>query len=138
MTNVMENSSPLPGFEGNTTKTFDQETLWNHVNGDLSLLRELIAILEHHFPAHLAQIQASLESAQGPDLERAAHKLKGSLLQFSATKATRSAAALEDMAKANALEGAAELVSRLRSEVRLLLDDLKAMLRAHDGQSANV
>jgi len=129
----MESSSRAPGCQGNTTKTFDQETLWHHVNGDLSLLRELIAILEQHFPAQLSQIQASLESAQCPDLERAAHKLKGSLLQFSATKATRLADALEGLAKANSLEGAAELVSRLRSEVSLLLDDLNAMLRLHDG-----
>lgn len=127
----MENSSRAPGFQGNPPKTFDQETLWNHVNGDVSLLRELVSILEQHFPAQVSQIQAALESAHCPDLARAAHKLKGSLLQFSATKATRLAAALEDLGKANSLEGAAELVFRLRSEVNLLLHDLNAMVRVH-------
>ena len=137
MANVMQNSSRPPGYQGNTTKTFDQETLWSHVHGDLSLLRELIEILEQHFPAQLSKIETSLESAQYLDLERAAHKLKGSLLQFSATKATRLAAALEDLAKANSPEGAAELVSHLRSEVSLLLDDLNVMLRIRDGAATN-
>ena len=67
---------------------FDQETLWNRVAGDLELLRELVDLFAAEAPRMLARIEQAIKDGSPSDLEKASHKIKGSMLQFSAHAAT--------------------------------------------------
>jgi HPt (histidine-containing phosphotransfer) domain-containing protein len=61
-------------------------------------------------------------------VKRASHKLKGSLLQFSAPAAVAIAQELEEKAENGLVAGAVPLLNRLRHEIDLLREGLNAMV----------
>jgi HPt (histidine-containing phosphotransfer) domain-containing protein len=106
---------------------FDPDALWRRVDGDLELLQELIAVFEKETPDLLARIGTAAGQDDVAGLERSAHKIKGSLLQFSAEAAAAAALRLEEMGKGRTLAGAEEKLHVLRHEIDLLLQSLHAM-----------
>src|SRR5262249_54668247 len=88
---------------------FDPESLWERVDGDRDLLRELVEIFDQEFPGMLARLEASIQQGDAVDMAKAAHKIKGTLLQFSGKSAAAAAQALELMGKEEKTEGAAPL-----------------------------
>ncbi len=91
----------------------------------LELLRELVDILDKECPAMLSGIKRAVKEGNAGDLQRASHKMKGSVLQFSATKASAIAGTLEKMGRRGSVEGAAQEYSRLEIEISSLLEELK-------------
>lgn len=108
-----------------SSEVFDLPSLWSRVDGDADLLREMIAIFAAEYPPVLDRLEAAIERGDAAMVQSAAHKLKGSLVQFSAYTATGTTSCLEDMGKNGSLEGAAELAHRLRAEIADLLQALK-------------
>jgi HPt (histidine-containing phosphotransfer) domain-containing protein len=70
------------------------------------------------------------------EVERAAHTLKGSLIQFCATSAATWAAKLEDSARRGDHPEAGRQLDQLRSEVRRFELDLRRAVQTHQGSGA--
>src|SRR2546421_11749880 len=85
---------------------FDPDSLWDRIDGDLDLLRDLIGIFSQEYPGILLRIESAISHGESSDLQKASHKLKGSVLQFSASAAAATAARLEEMGRSGVMEGA--------------------------------
>ena len=110
------------------SEIFDTIALWNRVDGDVDLLRELASVFAAEAPAILAQIELAIHSGDPETVEKASHKLKGSALQLAASAAAAAARQLEEMGKSKSLNGAEASLVTLRNELRLLQDALNSML----------
>ena len=107
---------------------FDAEALWERVDCDLDLLRDLEEIFHQEFPGMLGSLEAAVQQGSAPELAKAAHKIKGSLLQFSGTAAAAVAQALEESGKHGKVEGAEPLVEKLKCEVEQLMKSVRALV----------
>ena len=107
---------------------FDPEALWRRLDHDRDLLRELVAVFAEEAPQLLAQIEEGIRAGLPCDVKKASHKLKGSLLQFSARTAVAAAQELEEKAQNGLVAEAGPLLKRLRHEIDLLREGLNAMV----------
>jgi HPt (histidine-containing phosphotransfer) domain-containing protein len=107
---------------------FDPEALWDRVDGDKELLRELVMIFAEEGPKMLARIEDAIRHGSASDLEKSSHKIKGSVLQFSAHGASGVALQLEEMGRSGSVTGAESLLRLLKKEIDLLQADLNAMV----------
>jgi HPt (histidine-containing phosphotransfer) domain-containing protein len=107
---------------------FDPESLWRRLDHDRGLLREVVAVFAVESPQLLARIEEGIRSSSAGEVKRASHKLKGSLLQFSAPAAVAVAQELEEKAENGLVAGAVPLLNRLRHEIDLLREGLNAMV----------
>jgi HPt (histidine-containing phosphotransfer) domain-containing protein len=107
---------------------FDPESLWDRVDGNLELLRELNQVFAEESPKMLARIEDAVRRGSPADLEKSAHKIKGSVLQFSAQAAAATALALEEMGRRGSVAGAEPLLQTLQQEITLLQAALNSMV----------
>jgi HPt (histidine-containing phosphotransfer) domain-containing protein len=121
---------PLPKFRVQHLKSerFDPESLWDRVEGDPELLRDLAAVFAEEAPRLLGQIEAAIGKGSATELEKASHKMKGSVLQFSAPLAAAAALELEEKGRSGSVAGAGPVIDRLRTEVELLQEELRSMV----------
>ncbi|HWX54163.1 MAG TPA: Hpt domain-containing protein [Verrucomicrobiae bacterium] len=110
------------------TRGFDPVSLWERVGGDMELLRELVAILAEECPGMLTRIETAVAEGNADDLQKSSHKMKGSVLQFSASEAAAFASQLEEMGRTSSLAEAPTVLARLTTEVTLLLEVLNKMV----------
>jgi histidine phosphotransfer protein HptB len=108
---------------------FDPDALWNRVHGDVTLLRELVDLFAAEVPGMLARIEKAIKHGLPSDLEKASHKIKGSMLQFSAHAAANIALKLEESGRIGSMAGTANLLQNLRQEISELQQTLDAMVR---------
>ena len=108
---------------------FDRATLWERVNEDMDLLRDLLQIFSQEYPAILQKLGAAVKSRSSAEIAKYGHKLKGSALQFSAMGAASTAARLEKMGETGTLDGADKLYEQLKSEFMELAEALRLMTR---------
>jgi histidine phosphotransfer protein HptB len=108
---------------------FDPDALWNRVHGDVTLLRELVDLFAAEVPVMLAGIEKAIKNGLPSDLERASHKIKGSMLQFSAHAAADIALQLEQNGRIGSMAGTESLLQKLRQEISELQQTLRAMVR---------
>jgi HPt (histidine-containing phosphotransfer) domain-containing protein len=80
------------------------------MGNDVDLFREMVGFFREDAPQYLAEIQAARKSGDFGAVKRAAHTLKGLVLNFGAVRATSAAMALELLA-ASALTEPAEQVN---------------------------
>jgi len=107
---------------------FDLPSLLARVGGDVELLREMIGIFATEYPPILAQLEDAIASDDPARVERASHKLKGSLVQFSAHTAAETAGRLEAMGKNGSLQDAGGVAQRLRREADELLQAMNLVV----------
>lgn len=108
---------------------FDPDALWNRVHGDVTLLRELVDLFVAEVPGMLAGIDQAINYGSPSDLEKASHKIKGSMLQFSAHAAAAIALQLEENGRIGSMAGTESLLQKLRQEISELQQTLHAMVR---------
>jgi len=111
-----------------TSEPIDAEALKNRIDGDLDLLRDLAALFAEEAPRLLGQIELAIQQGSAIELEKASHKMKGSVLQFSAAAAASAALELEQKGRSGSVAGAGVMLDRLRVEVALLEEALRTML----------
>lgn len=109
------------------SRRFDPESLLRRVDGDLNLLRELAEVFAEEAPRMLARIEKAIEHGSALDLEKASHKMKGSVLQFSAHAAAAAALELEEKGRSGSIAGAKPFLKALRQEIDLLQESLRSM-----------
>jgi histidine phosphotransfer protein HptB len=106
----------------------DWPSLRRRVGGDLGLLRDMLTMFAHEYPSMLDDLQQAIRRGDSPAAEKLSHKLKGSLVQFSAQAAAGTAARLEKMGKLNALDEAGLVLEQLRRELEELMVSLNALV----------
>lgn len=108
---------------------FDVDALWNRLHGDLALLRELVELFTVEVPEMLDKIEKAIKQGSPSGLEKASHKVKGSMLQFSAHAAAAIALQLEENGRTGSMAGVEELFQKLRQEISGLQQALHAMVQ---------
>jgi len=98
--------------------------------GDADLVRDLARLIIETTPPQVDAVQEAVGKGDARALKAAAHKLRGSIVNFGVPAAVETAKRLEAMGDAGDLAGADELSRRLAAEVQLLRDSAKAWLDA--------
>lgn len=119
--------SPAPG-QGETPlqsePAFDRDAALARLNGDVELLEEMVELFLQHTPALLEEILLAIGIRDGRTLERAAHKLRGSIGNFGAAGAFAAAEKLEAIGGSGDFLDVEEAHERLEAEIRRLQADL--------------
>ena len=102
------------------------------VDGDRELLVDIIDLFLEQIPESLSAIHQAIADGNGQALDRAAHKLKGSLGNFGKKAAYEHALRLEEMGREANLTDAPAAAARLEDEMRHLTQALKAFKETTD------
>src|SRR6185436_11015952 len=108
-------SEPAP--EAAREPAFDVADVLARVEGDRSLLAELVAIFLDESPLRLSEIRRCLQSGDAKGVERAAHTLRGSVGSLGARAAAQAALALESKGRDGVLAGADAAFAELEIEM---------------------
>jgi HPt (histidine-containing phosphotransfer) domain-containing protein len=100
------------------------------MDGDESLLQELIQIFMEELPLHLAKLNKAIETEDMETLERTAHSLKGELSCLGLTDAAQKARDLERMGRERTLQPVAELLCAFETEMTAVTSAMRDMLYA--------
>jgi signal transduction histidine kinase/DNA-binding response OmpR family regulator len=103
----------------------DWHTAWANLEGDRNLLSELALLFLDDLPQQMEAIHRAVEKKQGRDLERLAHRLKGSVGNFAARPASEAALHLEKVARQGGFEQVPQAVDALEHEIERLKAALK-------------
>jgi len=117
------------GGEGPPGAVFDLDIALAVVGGDRELLRRMVQWFLGQCPKVLGEIRDSVLRGDGPALERAAHKSKGSLGSLGAQRAYQAALRLEELGSAGELTGSKEAYAELEEAVRGLQGALADLVR---------
>jgi HPt (histidine-containing phosphotransfer) domain-containing protein len=112
------------GESGNTQEILDESAFLARFDGEPELLRDVVNLFLDDCPKLLDGIRGAVERGDAGGLERAAHKLKGTVANFSARASYEAALRLEVMGREGHLEQARESLGRLESA----LDELSPTL----------
>jgi HPt (histidine-containing phosphotransfer) domain-containing protein len=99
-------------------------------DGEESILGKLIDVFIENSPRVIAEARTALAKRLSPQLERAAHTLKGSCSNFGAERMRAACERLEHAARTGNLESAASLIKEMDNEfelVRLALEHEKPL-----------
>lgn len=116
------------GLLAPTDVPFEWDAALESVGGDEAMLRELAEMFFAECPKLMEQIREHIASADGPELRRAAHTLKGSAHVFGAEGVAEAAHRLEEIGREEAFADAAEALALLEDEVARLLPALRARI----------
>jgi HPt (histidine-containing phosphotransfer) domain-containing protein len=106
----------------NLAGPIDMEEVMEILDGDKELLIECFDELLNSMPQTLAEIQSAIKQGDASSLDKAAHKLKGSLKYIAAAHAADVACQLETMGKDNSLESAYDIFRNLYDECEKVKD----------------
>jgi two-component system, sensor histidine kinase and response regulator len=101
-------------------EAFDKDDVLARVSGDRQLLAELVDVFNQETPRALLEIRRSVDNNDATRLERAAHRLRGSIMAFGADLAAQAALALESLGRGGVLTEAHTHVAHLEREVQRL------------------
>ena len=87
------------------------------VEGDVELLHELVALFLKDLPEMLTTLREAVMAGNAQGIERAAHKLKGSVGNFAAQPAFEAALRLEVLARGGTLSATGQAYDELETEI---------------------
>jgi len=105
----------------------DREALLERVGGDVDLLRELVDLFMEDSLRLVDRISRAVMSKDADELEKAAHGLKGSVLNFGAKTVADVAQGLETMGRNGDLIQAQKVVVELEKQIQAMKAELKAV-----------
>ncbi len=106
-----------------SNRLLDLNIALEHVGGDRELLAELSTMFLQDYPRLLAEAKKSILDGNGPQLQIAAHTLKGRLAFFGIHQAYRTALDLETAARMNDFARARILLEEFESEMESALPE---------------
>jgi PAS domain S-box-containing protein len=118
---------------GSRHEILNEATLLARFEGEPELLRDVVRLFLDDCPKMLFGIRGAAERGDAAEMERAAHKIKGSVANFAASAAYDAALRLEVMGREGHLDQAPEAVMRLESaleELRPVLLDLSGAMKS--------
>jgi signal transduction histidine kinase/CheY-like chemotaxis protein/HPt (histidine-containing phosphotransfer) domain-containing protein len=101
-------------------EVFDREQALASVDWDMELFREVVGLFLEDYPKNMAEIDSAIREGDAFRLNRAAHALKGSVVNFGARNAFDLALRLEMMGKESELTGAGGIFNSLAGEMERL------------------
>jgi HPt (histidine-containing phosphotransfer) domain-containing protein len=110
-----------------SSDVLDRVELLARVDGDRTLLAEIVRLFVEERPAMLESMEAALRDGNAQDLARAAHKAKGVFGNLSAPLAQQAAAELELLARHAEMALATDVFLRLRQQIERLEAELRAL-----------
>ena len=110
--------------------TIDRESLMARVGGDAELFVEVIQLFLVDCPARVAAIKSAVDRADRDDIRVAAHALKGSAGNLSATGLAAAARTLERMGMEGRLDAAPTAFRQLSAQAALAMDLLRQWVPA--------
>lgn len=120
-------ASYLARWDSLRSEGFDPVALWQRVGEDMGLLRDVVRIFVAESPQMLRNIEDAVERKDACALQKASHKLRGSLLQFAASAASAAAADVERSAARISIHEARPSLDKLKAEIDALTQALRAM-----------
>lgn len=90
------------------------------LGGDEELFRDIVRVYFEDSPGLIRQIEVALDTADRSAIGRAAHHLKGLLCNFSPEPATAAVQSLEQAARMNELDTAADRFVQVQQELNRL------------------
>ncbi len=112
---------------GRADAAIDDEGVLARVGGDRDLLAELVGMFRQESPAALKDLREAIAHGDAPRLERAAHKLRGSLVAFGAGPAAQAALALETLGRQGTVNAAETPLRDLEREIGRLTRELERL-----------
>jgi CheY-like chemotaxis protein len=109
----------------------DGALLLDRIDGDLTLLAELVELFRAEHPVNLRALQQAIDAQNADGLSGAGHALKGALGNLSALAASSMAAELEAFGKARNFTQAQDTLDRLTLELGQVMLALEALCPAH-------
>jgi two-component system, sensor histidine kinase and response regulator len=125
----VEGAKGMPAPEGQPGAVFDLDTALAGAEGDRELLKWMVHVFCRQCPKLLEEIRDSVLCGDGAALERGAHKLKASVGQFGAQRASQAAARLEELGGAGDVTGFQQAYPELEEAVRHLQAALADLVR---------
>jgi CheY-like chemotaxis protein/HPt (histidine-containing phosphotransfer) domain-containing protein len=107
--------------------SLDGKAVLARVGGDVQLLREIIGLFEKDCPLLLGEIRTAVAASDAAALQRAAHRLKGSVSNFAARPAVEAAARLESLGASALIDEAGSALETLEQEIERLWPALAAL-----------
>ena len=104
------------------------QALLARVENDRELLFDLLTIFKEEFPAHLHSLEQAVARRDAAATASISHTLKGMLANLSATKASASAARLEQVARAGETASFQDAFAALTQDVRGLLPAMESYM----------
>ena len=98
----------------------DIDALLARVGGDAALLGEMAALFLDEAPAYVSSIRQAVADRDAQALERAAHALRGSALNFAADLTVQAALRLELMGRREVFTGSEQALHNLEDELERL------------------
>jgi len=121
-----QTATPPPAPPSPADPVWDVAAALAHVGGDRALLCEMTELFLAEVPRLLGAVRSAVGEADAGSVERAAHKLKGSLSIFAARGALTAARRLEELGRAGDLTDAGAAVQALDRETERLLSEMTA------------
>ena len=106
--------SPASVVDWDMARTLDQ------LDGDATLLREVIEIFLNQAPKHLSALRLAVEQGIAATVESVAHSLKGELGYLGQPEISKKAQEIEEMGRSHNLERAASLLPQFEADVTTL------------------
>jgi CheY-like chemotaxis protein len=126
-------TAPASGHDAasrvSSSAVVDLDEVLERIDGNIGLLQSVVSLFEEDHPKQLARIREAIEAGDPAGLMAAAHTLKGSLLVLAADRAAAVALELEKMGRESRLDGAAQILVSLESEVQMLSAELQKILK---------
>jgi PAS domain S-box-containing protein len=136
LTDAIESLGQSPEVSGMPTtaapgqpEPIDAAVALARVEGDVGLLQEMVALFLEELPDQLSNIHEAVMMIDANALERAAHKLKGSVGNFAAQPAIEATLRLEQMGRAGDLREVESAYQALLQEVESLKSALNDLVR---------
>jgi two-component system, sensor histidine kinase and response regulator len=110
---------------------FDPRPLMQRLSDDAELFCELIRLFQVDGPRMLERIRAAVETEDAESVERTAHLLKGSVINFAAVEVVQAAQHLENLGRHGNLHEAREAYEALQQSMARFCTALEEWLVAH-------
>ncbi len=122
---------PLAPAAGRTAveTVVDRAKLLEQTGGDVDLLRQVVEVFLEEKASMLAAVRGAVERGDAAEIERAAHRVKGTCVTLAARLAGEAAAQLERVGRAGDLAHVRGLFEVLEERVRQVEAELVALVR---------
>jgi two-component system, sensor histidine kinase and response regulator len=106
--------TPASVVDWDMARTLDQ------LDGDATLLREVIEIFLNQAPKHLSALRLAVDQGIAATVESVAHSLKGELGYLGQPDVSKKAQEIEEMGRSHNLERAASLLPQFEADITTL------------------
>ena len=120
-------SHPPNGEPLMDSSIIDLGALSERVGGNAKLMREIVQIFFDHYPAIMARARQAVIARNFKEVERAAHSIRGYLVNFCAKRASEASRALEIKGRLFDAINIEETLSKLEREIELLTPRLTSL-----------